>query len=365
MTSPQDYLNLALELAYQGLGHTWPNPMVGAILVKNGKIIGQGFHQRYGGPHAEVVAIQNATDDVAGATLYCTLEPCSHEKKQTPPCAKLLIEKKIKHVVVICEDPNSQVSGNGLAQLRTAGITIEVIPHRLEEYQKLNAPFWKMMQKKMPYVHLKWAQTLDGKMARVNGHSKWITGELARAHGHFLRGTHQAILVGASTLINDDPELSVRYQWESKLPQPLRVIVQGQRPLPESAKVFAPSPQKTLIIRPTGTTPLSKKYAHIDVLELDADHNNQVDPEELLQALFERKIISVFVEGGPKLLASFINLDLADEASIFIAPKIFGEGLAPGDSLVFSSLQECIQLEQTSCTTLGPDILLNGLLTRR
>lgn len=307
----------ALELAANGQGYASPNPMVGCVLVHNKQIIGEGWHQQYGGPHAEVNAVRSVKNPelLTEATAYVSLEPCSHWGK-TPPCANLLIEHKIKEVVVCNTDSNPLVAGGGLQLLSEAGVNIRwgILE---EEGRWLNRRFFTFMEKQRPYIILKWAQTADGYMARANFDSKWISNPFARKLVHQWRAQEDAILVGRQTVQYDNPQLNVR-NWPATGQDPVRVIIDRQLQLSDSFHVFDKQIQ-TLCYN----LKKSEERKGLSFIKLD----EQSFLSEMLQDLHKRGIQSVLIEGGPALLELLLAKGLWDEARIFTAPKTFGEGL--------------------------------------
>lgn len=305
----------ALQLAQLGLGSVSPNPLVGCVIVHDGKIIGEGYHQKYGEAHAEVNAISSVDDHtlLSKSTAYVTLEPCSHFGK-TPPCADLLVEKGIKKVVVSCEDPFVQVDGKGVDKLKKAGIEVEV-GLLADEATKLNRRFFTFHQKKRPYVILKWAQTADGFIARENFDSKWISNRYSRQLVHKWRTEEDAILVGKNTAVHDNPALTAR-EWAGK--NPTRVLLDGKLAVSNDLQLFdATAP--TLIFN--------------TILEKQEDSNQWIklptlDPKPVLNQLHSLNIQSVIIEGGAATLNSFIASGCWDEARIFTSSKTFGAGLS-------------------------------------
>jgi len=289
--NPVWHMRRALKLAEKG--QVLPNPRVGAVLVKDGEKIGEGYHAQYGGNHAEIEALKNCSSSPKGATLYVTLEPCCHQGK-TPPCTKAIIAAGISKVVVAVQDHSSKVNGKGLAELQKAGIEVEVGLME-EEARRLNKAFFAFHEKGRPFITLKWAQSLDAKIG-ITDQKVLLSGEPALNFAHGLRASHQAILVGASTALNDDPQLTTR-----RVPgaDPLRIVLQGKKKLPKSLKIFA---NKNHLILP-----------HQDL-------------NQTLQTLTEKGIQSVLVEGGAQVLQSFLDAGLWDEAFVIVAPKTLGEG---------------------------------------
>ena len=312
-------MRLALELAHKGEGYTSPNPIVGAVVVKDGKIVGQGWHKQYGGPHAEVFALEDAGDDARGGTIYVTLEPCSHYGK-TPPCADRIIAAGIRHAVVACRDPNPLVNGQGIDKMRAAGI--EVTEGVLEgEVRRANEIFFKFIQTGLPFVQLKLAQSLDGKIATHTGDSKWISGEESRIEVHRLRRKYAAILVGANTVINDDPLLTVRHV---EGPNPVRIVLDGRGRVALERKMFAEE-GRTIIA--TATMPVAKeaklRARGVEVWRLPAA-TGKVDLRQLLVRLGKENFDSLLIEGGGETAAAFLEAGLVDKVSFFIAPIILG-----------------------------------------
>ena len=345
----ESLMRKTFELALQGLGSTWPNPLVGAVIVKNNTIIGKGFHQRYGGPHAEIEALKNCTESAEGATVYVNLEPCCHTNKQTPPCAQRLVKEKIKKVVICNLDPNPSVNGKGVELLRSQGIEVEhgLLSH---EGEMLNEVFFTAQRKRRPFVHLKLATTLDGKISLPNGESKWITSEASRQKVQELRAQTQAILIGAETLRQDDPSLTVRlpnYSGE----QPLRVIFTETGRLDPKAQVFNDQwRERTLVFTQTSLQIADVKAIKFTTLE------------EALQGLFEQKIIHVFLEGGANLATQFMVQGLVDRVSLFINPSFLGEGREALGSLGVSKLSDRPTLKNIKTEVIEGDIFLSGTL---
>jgi diaminohydroxyphosphoribosylaminopyrimidine deaminase / 5-amino-6-(5-phosphoribosylamino)uracil reductase len=305
----------ALQLAKLGAGNVAPNPMVGCIIVHNGVIIGEGFHQKYGEAHAEVNAVNSVKDQskLSDSTVYVTLEPCSHFGK-TPPCADLLIEKKVKKVVVSNLDPNPLVAGKGIEKMRADGI--EVVTGILEkEGREINKRFYAIMEKKRPYIILKWAETADGFIAGENGKTIQISNEFSTKLVHKMRAENAAIMVGTNTVMHDDPHLTTR-KWTGK--NPIRVLIDKQLRLKRHLNVFKEEAE-TLIYNYHG----DGKVANAQYVKLPEDEQFL---ENLIADLYQRNIQSLLVEGGTKLLQSFIDLGLWDEALVIVSEKVIEEG---------------------------------------
>jgi len=316
--SDKRFMQRAIQLAWNGLGHVSPNPMVGCVVVVDGKIIGEGYHQKYGGPHAEVNAITSVEDksQLRKATVYVTLEPCSHHGK-TPPCADLLISHQVKRVVVAARDPNPLVNGNGIEKLRAAGIEVDSGLCEAEAKEE-NVRFNTVFLKKRPYIILKWAQTKDGFIARSDYSSKWISNPLSRQLVHKWRTEEDAILIGKNTAIYDNPRLTSR-DWKGK--DPLRIVLDRNKALDKSLNLFTDE-------KPTLVYTLQSPEKHNQTSWIQLHENHFL--EDLLTDLHERKIQSLIVEGGQATLQAFIDRGLWDEARVFIGNNVFKDGiLAP------------------------------------
>lgn len=361
------YMKRALELAKKGVGYTNPNPLVGAVIVKEGRIIGEGYHQMYGGPHAEINAFTNATEDVAGATMYVTLEPCSHYGK-TPPCANAIVEKKIKKVVIGLKDPNPLVSGKGIEILKNNGI--EVVTGVLEEEgRKLNEIFLKYITTKLPFCILKTAMTLDGKIATYTGDSKWITNEKSREFVHQIRHRVSGIMVGIGTILADDPMLNSRLK-NGIGSDPHRIIVDSHGRIPLEARILNMESNARTIIAVTEQAPedkiklLKDKGAEIIVTPMK---NGKVDLSSLMKELGERKIDSVLLEGGGSLNYSALEEGIVDKIYAFIAPKIIGgsEAKTPVEGKGKEFVKDAVILQSIEIQRFDNDIMIEGYIERR
>ncbi|WP_297802396.1 bifunctional diaminohydroxyphosphoribosylaminopyrimidine deaminase/5-amino-6-(5-phosphoribosylamino)uracil reductase RibD [Arenimonas sp. GDDSR-1] len=330
------YMGRALELARQARGRTWPNPMVGCVIVKDGRVLAEGFHAEAGQAHAEADALARASEPVDGATLYVNLEPCCHTRKRTPPCAQALIRAGIARVVIANIDPNPAVSGGGIALLREAGI--EVITDILaEDGERLNEVFFHRQRSGLPFVHLKLASTLDGRIAMPDGQSQWITGEAARAHAHQLRAEHSAIAVGAGTLRTDNPRLTVRLPGFDRQ-QPQRIIFSRSGKLPADAHVFTDADAART--RVFAGTPLP----------------------ETLAMLAEDGICNLLLEGGAGLAAAFLQAGLVQRVSHYLNPSYLGEGLPALSGYGLTELRHRLHLKHVEYSPLGDDMVLTGRL---
>jgi len=333
------YIEQCFNIARKGLGHVSPNPLVGALIVKNGKVIGRGYHKKSGEAHAEVNAIKNAAENVAGATLYCNLEPCCHTNKKTPPCVPLIIKSKIKKVVISNLDPNEEVNGKGLKQLADADI--EVVKGVLgEEGKEINKFYFKYITKKLPYVTLKIAQSLDGKISEYRHKQTWLTGKESVKYVHRLRSEYDAVLVGANTIKVDNPLLTVR---EFKGRNPLRIIIDGKLSIPLSSRILNNNePEKTWIF--TSSNSNKKKLKQIEnrgvkAFSVKSSANKKIDLKSVLKELAKNKVTSVLVEGGQEIFSQFFNQKLFDELIVLQSPKILSKGISGFNSKRLNKLQ--------------------------
>lgn len=371
MKTHEHYMQMALDLAAKATGHVSPNPLVGAVLVRHGKILGTGLHQKYGSAHAEVNAVLDAKargENIEGATLYCNLEPCSHTKKQTPPCAPMIVQEKISTVVIANVDPNPSVNGGGVEHLRSHGI--EVITGVLEnEGKRLNEVFFKFITKNLPFVHLKMAQTLDGKVATLSGESKYITGAESRDYVHRLRQKYDCIMVGRKTVEADDPGLTTRSDEFEKVSHPLRLVVGSLGSVNQNWKIVTDEFKRNTMF--VATDEDIRKHSDVaffleknGVALLSAGKNEQgrVDLKSMLKSLASLKMTSILLEGGPTLATEFLKQGLVDKVSFMIAPAILGEGKNSLNNLGFNSLSEKIELKNSTTQILGKDILIEGYL---
>ena len=352
-------------MAVKGQGFVEPNPLVGAIVLDaSGQIVGRGFHERFGGPHAEVNALAEAGDRARGGTLYVTLEPCCHHGK-TPPCTEAIIRAGISRVVAAMHDPFPQVRGGGFAALRAAGITIEFGVCEAEA-NKLNAPYLKLLRTGQPWVHLKWAMSLDGRIATRTGESKWISGDESRAAVHALRGRMDAILVGRGTVIADDPLLTARPAGPRIA---ARVIVTFSGDLPTNCQL-----RRTAKAIPVIVYTAAGMEARLGGWAADGAEivglpvaGAGLSPLEILKDLGRRRFTNVLVEGGPGLLGSFFDAGAADEVHAFIAPKLIGGAAAPSPIGGFGieKISEAIVATEFAIARLGGDTYLHGRISER
>ena len=320
----QLYMSRALQLAERGLYTTQPNPRVGCVLVKDGKIIGEGWHQKAGAAHAEINALHQAGDKAIGATAYVTLEPCSHYGR-TPPCVDALITARVSRVVAAMEDPNPLVSGNGLKRLTQAGIKVES-GLLAAQARELNPGFIKRMTHNLPWVRIKMAMSVDGRTAMASGESQWITGTAARTDGQKLRARSSAVMTGIGTLLADDPRLDVRLTAEElsiagSVPQPLRVILDSQLRCPVSARIFQSA--GPIVILTTSEKQFSSASEAVKIVKIAA-HNRQINLTEALKWLAQQQINELHVEAGSVLCGALLAANLVDEIVIYMAPHIMG-----------------------------------------
>jgi len=354
------YMKKALDLARQAEGWTSPNPMVGAVLVRDGRIVGQGFHQRAGGPHAEVHALAEAGEAARGSTLYVTLEPCSHHGR-TPPCVEAILKAQVSRVVAAMTDPNPRVDGTGLARLKSEGV--DVTSGVLEEEARtLNEVFVKYISAQLPFVAVKGAITLDGKIATRTGSSKWITGQAARGMSQQLRHRYDAILVGIGTVLADDPQLTCRIS-DRPVRQPTRIVIDSHLQVPLEAQVVRVADAPTIIYTANGSGEKADILRRQGVTVVPCpDGEGRVDLVGVLQDLAAREITGVLVEGGGEINGSLLDRCLVDKIYTFIAPKVVGSQLAPGmfGGRGIDEMTGAIPLDKVTWEQVGQDLLVTG-----
>ncbi len=348
-------------LAGRGLGKTSPNPMVGAVVVKDGEILGKGYHRRYGGAHAEVLALNSARGNVQGACMYVTLEPCCHHG-WTPPCVDAIMEAGVSEVVIGTRDPNPKVNGRGIQILRDHGIHVRV--GVLEERcRELNEAYFKYIQTGMPFVTLKFAQSLDGRIATKTGNSQWISSPETLRLAHKLRSIHDAVLVGIGTTLADDPSLTVRLV---KGVSPQRIIVDSRLRIPLRAKILNDEDvDRTIIVAAEGANRIkARKIQHLGAEILWAAKNQRggVDMLDLLVKLGSMGITSVLVEGGSQIITSLLRRRLADKIVIVMAPKLIGKGVEALGDLEIRDLKQALRISRMKTRRLGGDIVIEGYL---
>ncbi|MFH2138883.1 MAG: bifunctional diaminohydroxyphosphoribosylaminopyrimidine deaminase/5-amino-6-(5-phosphoribosylamino)uracil reductase RibD [Candidatus Omnitrophota bacterium] len=360
------YLNMTLALAKKGEGKTSPNPMVGAVIVKNNRIIAAGYHRYAGGPHAEINALKKAGRNTAGATLYVSLEPCAHFGR-TPPCAAAIISAGIRRVVIGMTDPHHVNNGKGVKELRRAGIKIDFANDQ-KPFLALNEIFIKYIKSKMPFVIVKAGQSIDGKIATKTGESKWITGEASRKYAQNLRNKVDAIMVGVNTLLIDDPFLSSRVGGKIKKEKPIKIVVDTFLKTSVNANIFKQKSPAPVIIVTTNKAAkakvkkLEKKGAA--VWYCPADKNGNIDLKSLMQELGKREISSVLVEGGGELIGSCFDQKLVDKVCFFIAPKIIGgqNAISSVSGTGIDYLRKAVKLQHMKVTQLREDIMVEALI---
>ncbi len=361
------YMQRALELAQRGLGYVSPNPLVGCVIVRDGEVVGEGYHRRFGGPHAEIEALQAAGARAHGATLYVTLEPCCHQGK-TPPCVDAIVQAGIRHVVVAMRDPNPLVNGGGIGHLRAAGIAVTEGVCEAEA-RRINEVFAYYITTQRPFVILKSAVTLDGKIATRRGASRWITGEPARLEAHRLRHAVDAIMVGIGTVLQDDPQLTTRLPDRCGV-NPLRVVVDSRLRLPLTAQVAMVAPDRHTLVATTPAAMAAKRAQlqarGVEIWSLPAYDDGRVDLEALLVQLGERGIASVLVEGGATLSARLLCRGLVNKVIFFMAPKLLGgDGLSVIGPCGIETMDHAIPLHRLHVRQVGDDIMLEAYVDAR
>lgn len=360
----EKWMRRALRLAEAGRGGTSPNPMVGAVLVRGGKAIGEGYHAKIGEAHAEIIALRQAGERARGAVLYLNLEPCTHFGR-TPPCVPQVIKAGLKRAVIGMEDPNPLVNGKGIDALRKSGMDVRVGVLG-KECRKLNEAFCKYILKKQPFVTLKVAATMDGKIATRDGDSKWISGEASRRLVHRLREQTDGVLVGIGTVLRDDPILTARTK---KGKEPYRIVLDSRLKIPEDARVFEHSPSEVILVT-TRSAPAEKierlEEKGIRILIIDSKEG-RVDLRICLNKLGEIGLMSILVEGGSKINGSFLDEGLIDKFLLFLSPKCLGDSRAPGifGGRGVSNLKEAVELKETKTKRIGEDIFVEGYLEWR
>nr|WP_288523927.1 bifunctional diaminohydroxyphosphoribosylaminopyrimidine deaminase/5-amino-6-(5-phosphoribosylamino)uracil reductase RibD [uncultured Romboutsia sp.] len=353
------YMDIALHLARKGAGKVNPNPLVGAVIVNDGKIIGKGYHESYGKAHAEINA---ETELIEGSTMYVTLEPCSHYGK-TPPCVDQIIENRIKRVVIGMVDPNPLVSGKGVKKLQEAGIDVTV--GILEDKcKKLNEVFIKYITKKKPFVVLKTAMSLDGKISTTSGESKWITDKEARENVHILRNELTAIMIGIDTVIIDNPELTCRIPNGRN---PIRIVVDSNLRIPYDSKILQTAKKFKTIIATTEKARKEKihKLKDLGIIVIETKSKNEkVDLKDLMHKLGNQNIDSILLEGGSTLNYSALESGIVDKILVYIAPKIIGgmKSKTPVGGSGISHLKDAFKVRELSTSIIGKDILLQGYI---
>jgi diaminohydroxyphosphoribosylaminopyrimidine deaminase/5-amino-6-(5-phosphoribosylamino)uracil reductase len=358
------WMRRALAEAARGRGAVEPNPMVGAVVVRDGRLVGVGHHARFGGPHAEVVALGVAGEAARGATLHITLEPCCHHGK-TPPCTDAVIAAGVGRVVAAMFDPFSKVAGGGLSRLRDAGIAVEV-GVEADEARQLNAPYLKRLATGRPYVTAKWAMTLDGKIATASGDSVWISGPQSRALVHEVRGRMDAIAVGIGTVLADDPRLTARPPGPRVA---ARVVLDGAARLPRESRLVRSAREAPVVVAVTDRAPADLREALVaagcEVLAFPGEGPVPVEP--LLTELGRRGMTNLLVEGGSRVLGAFFDAGQVDEVDVFLAPVLLGGGSdVPAVRGVSepARMAEALRLDRAEVSRAGPDVRLRGTIVR-
>ncbi|MFO0794857.1 MAG: bifunctional diaminohydroxyphosphoribosylaminopyrimidine deaminase/5-amino-6-(5-phosphoribosylamino)uracil reductase RibD [Candidatus Brocadiaceae bacterium] len=358
----EKYMSLALELAVKGRGRVEPNPMVGAVLVKDGEIVGKGYHQIFGGAHAEIHAINEGGENGKGATLYVSMEPCAHFGK-TAPCADAIIRAGITKVVAAVADPNPVTAGRGIQKLKDAGIDIQigVLEHQA---RRLNAPFFKLMQKGIPYVIAKWAMSLDGKIATYTGESKWITSEESRRYVHKIRGQVDGILVGINTVLRDDPLLTCRTEGGRN---PRRIIIDSNALLPLNSRLLNTINESEVVVAVNKNAPVERieKLRQLGCRVIQTCNSlDRVDLKELFYRLGEMELTNILVEGGSRVITSFFEERLVDKVMVFIAPIIIGGkgAISPVLGKGIDTIREATEIREITVQRISKDILVEGVL---
>ncbi|NPB06808.1 MAG: bifunctional diaminohydroxyphosphoribosylaminopyrimidine deaminase/5-amino-6-(5-phosphoribosylamino)uracil reductase RibD [Aquificae bacterium] len=344
----EGYMRLALQLARRKKGSTHPNPTVGAVVVKDGKIVAVGQHEGPGKPHAEAVALKRAGKEAEGSTLYVTLEPCTHHGR-TPPCCELILEKGVRRVVIAVRDPNPQ-AGGGVEYLKEAGLEVEVGVLE-EEARRLNEDFFTFVTHDRPFVTLKWAQTLDGKLATSEGKSKWITSEESRKLAHALRREATAVLVGVGTVLKDDPLLTVRLVPTER--QPVRVVLDPQLRIPLDSKLVKDKSAPTWVLTATEsekTKALREEGVKIVLVK-------EFTLPQVLKKLKELEVVHLLVEGGAETLTAFLREGLFDRIALFMSPRFFGEGIGIG-ALGVKEVEDAPPLRRRRLVPLGDEVFM-------
>ncbi len=358
------YMKMALELAAKATDKTYPNPMVGAVIVKGGRVVGKGYHKKAGCDHAEIVAIKNARDNAKGAKMYVSLEPCYNHGK-TPPCTDAIMKSGIKEVIVAAKDPNPITALGGVKKLRKSGITVKtgILEH---EAQELNRKFNKYITRKMPYVTIKLAQSLDGKIAARDGSSKWISSEPSRRYVKEIRKDFDAIVVGANTLRKDDPFL---LDWDKKGYDVLRVVADTGLNISDTSNLIKTASKAPVLIITTELASKKKidrlrKIKGVDVAVVKSKRG-KVSLNSLLKELAGRDVVNVLVEGGGELIGGLVDEGFVDEAIFFISPKLIGGNFSSVKGKGVRNIKNAIEFEEWELSSVGDDILIRGKITSK
>lgn len=364
MANPHELMLECVNLALAGKGYTGTNPVVGAMVVKNGEVIGKGFHKMFGGAHAEIEAINNCNQhiNVNGSDLYVTLEPCSHYGK-TPPCVETIVKRGIKRVFIGVVDPNPLNAGNGIKYLQDHGVEV-YLGFAEQACAEIIDDFAKYILENKPFYSLKIAQSLDGKIATSTGSSKWITDETSRHYGHYFRSISDGILVGSGTVTADNPKLNARFMGMQR--HPYKIILDSSLSIPEQAAVFADKPEKCIIFTSENVFSANKGKADVlmskgvDIIPVKSDKYG-LNLDDISSALIGKNILNILVEGGRRIHASFINKKLADKCYLFVSGKIIGEeGIDSIGKLNIEKIEDSVHLLDLSVQKLKNDFLFTG-----
>jgi diaminohydroxyphosphoribosylaminopyrimidine deaminase / 5-amino-6-(5-phosphoribosylamino)uracil reductase len=348
-------MQMALDLAEKGRGYVSPNPLVGAVIKKDGRIVGEGYHQQYGEPHAEINAIKDAGDNCKDATLYVTLEPCSHEGK-TPPCVDAIIEAGFEHVIIATVDPNPLTNGKSISKMMNAGIKVDVGIME-EQARRQNEAFFKYITTNMPFVTVKIAQTLDSLIADERGHSNWITCEESRTFVHKLRAGSDAILIGGHTAAIDNPQLNVRHIVGR---DPYRIVLHSKNESYENLRLVNKNEDGKTIIACSPEDAAKYSGNNIKIWEIDTYNDGRLNLSKLLIRAGKEKISSILVEGGGQLFTSFLKRKLVDKIYFAIAPKILGNGVPSISNLGIDTLEHSIEITDARYKHEGDDVWIFG-----
>jgi diaminohydroxyphosphoribosylaminopyrimidine deaminase/5-amino-6-(5-phosphoribosylamino)uracil reductase len=361
----KEYMSIALQLAAQAGGRTCPNPMVGAVLVKDGRIVGRGYHQKAGLPHAEIEALVQAGEAARGATLYVTLEPCNHQGR-TPPCTRAIIAGGVRRVVYATCDPNPRVCGGGAETLKQNGISTT---GGVMEQQavKLNEVYFKYMKTGVPFVTLKLAASLDGRITSKQGTATSLSGDEARKYAHSLRLGHEAVMIGANTVVSDDPQLTVRLVDNQEKKQPTRFVLDSSLRIPLEAKVLNDGQAKTIVVTSSAADQQKKKQIEakgLDIWTMGRDADGLIDLKALLHQMGLDEYCSLLVEGGGKLAASFLKLGLVDKVVMIYTPNIIGGQGVPAVGELQLESGDPIKLKDLECRMCGQDVIVEGYVIK-
>lgn len=365
------FMKQVLVLAVKGRGRVSPNPLVGAVVVKDGKIVGSGWHRKAGGPHAEIIALKQAAQKTKGATMFVSLEPCCHYGK-TPPCTDAIIRAGIKKVVIAMKDPNPIVNGKGISKLRRSGVKVEVLEVNegkiADEAARINEVFIKYVRTGMPFVIGKIASSLDGKIATSTGDSKWISNKKAREFVHKLRYEADAILVGKNTVMNDDPKLTARKN-NKIIKRPYRIVLGGDFNFPPDRKIFQMRDGKTIVVVGKGANRNKKKKLEdlgVKIIEVTKNNAGRISLKILLKELGKMEITSLLVEGGSNTLTSFVREGLIDKMHHFVAPLMIGDnGISCVGGLGVNEVRKAYKLTNVEVKKFGDNVLFAGYPSKK